>query len=1080
MASHDVLKGGNFAGLPGGSCHDPIITLKSIIHDADINKNPLWILSQDISKAFDLVDLTMLRFALERIRFPASAVKFILSLFTKRTNRVFTAHGSTPAYRVRIGIDQGEVISPLLWVIYIDPLLTVLKHEMMDPYVLSTLSLIDSPNLSPDLMINNLVFIDDSTLISSSKAGMEFMLSITEEFYQINNTSANHNKYVLITNSLPLTSNSTLSPITFNLDLSSLNSVPSITITPISMTTSFHFLGVWFNIKSSRDFVKKQLKRECCSFAATICPAKLSSKQVVYLHNAVLILKLEYRMQVTHLSESDCHLITRSIRSVVKHKANFSRSLPNPILFLSQALGLINLFAHQLQCHITNLFLMANSSSVFIQSLFIYRLCLIQYNFLIPISPLLIKDWSIWSSLFSFKKDYIACTIALLTSTPFRLLHIQLSKFPNLSLLDGRLVTPQGSHLISWKAYYDNLVGRRGPGRIPFWYKDIQQVTTIPDSNNRLLDRFIITHTNDPSFYELASCLSSPPTTKNWIVTLDDYGSPIFGKQLLVQASRGTCSIVHWISPECESSPGDLIRLSPCPGCAAHTPLPPSKKQNADLTLCTPTISLQHSLILPTTNERIRRTTSEMTYPFTWADIEDGVRLYYSRLDFDFTSPSTDTVVALATPVTIESSAAAVFANSPLVVSSDSRYIFFTNGSLINLGAPDVSMGWSWMQIVPDAGFPNSIATYAHGLIRDNPSSSRAEAAAIYAVLTISPRDSEVTIYTDSQTAIDGLRSCSSYVYSNSRLYYKTTNFELWAIIERTILSKNLTVLPVKVKAHSGNYLNDFADSLANTAHSASSSILISGMDLASAHDFVLIYDNDVVCESNPRHLLRQYYQTQLMRDLLNLTRFHFTSLLLSNIDYIVDWELTWFTLNFKPSHDASFTPEHASRHLTFKFKLFLDDLPTLEKLKRTRLDLYMDELTCRSCIDRMEDLMHLFMCKNRRLPMQQILQSYQNHLISKILEAGNLADIDPTPFIVKLTSLSCWSFSSTNWSSYALVRGCLPKLFIDLFVDLSIPRISAIKVIGLSLLFITILFKSSENEFGIRVLMRKVDGKTR
>ncbi|EXX58863.1 ribonuclease HI [Rhizophagus irregularis DAOM 181602=DAOM 197198] len=313
--------------------------------------------------------------------------------------------------------------------------------------------------------------------------------------------------------------------------------------------------------------------------------------------------------------------------------------------------------------------------------------------------------------------------------------------------------------------------------------------------------------------------------------------------------SRGTCSIVHWISPDCNSSPGDLIRLSPCPGCAAHSPLPPSKKRNADLTLCTPTVSLQHSLILPTNNERIRRNTSEVTSPLTWADIEDVVRLYYSRLDFDSDPLSADTVVASVPPVTIESSAAAVFANSLLVISC---YIFFTDRSLVSLGIPDVSMGWSWMQIVSDAGFPNSIATYAYGLIRNNPSSSRAEAAAIYAVLTISPHDSEVTIYTDSQTAIDGLRSCSSFVYSNSCLYYKTTNFELWAIIERTILSKNLTVLPIKVKAHSGNYLNDFADSLANTAHTASSSIWISGMDLAFAHDFVLIYDNDVVCESNP------------------------------------------------------------------------------------------------------------------------------------------------------------------------------------------------------------------------------------
>ncbi|CAB4416344.1 unnamed protein product [Rhizophagus irregularis] len=93
--------------------------------------------------------------------------------------------------------------------------------------------------------------------------------------------------------------------------------------------------------------------------------------------------------------------------------------------------------------------------------------------------------------------------------------------------------------------------------------------------------------------------------------------------------------------------------------------------------------------------------------------------------------------------------------------------------------------------------------------------------------------------------------------------------------------------------------------------------------------------------------------------------------LLTSTTNYVVNWDFTWFTLKFLPSHDASFTQDHASRHHTFKFKLFLDNLPTLEKL-------YMDELTCCSCIDRMEDLMHLFMCKRQRMPMLQILQSYQ------------------------------------------------------------------------------------------------------
>ncbi|GBB92777.1 hypothetical protein RclHR1_20540002 [Rhizophagus clarus] len=114
LAAHNVLKGGNFAGLPEGTCRDPIITLESIIHDANHNNSPLWIISQDISKAFDSVNLTMSKFALERIRLPASVITLILSFFMNRSNQVFTAYGKTSSYRVHIGIDQGEVISPLL------------------------------------------------------------------------------------------------------------------------------------------------------------------------------------------------------------------------------------------------------------------------------------------------------------------------------------------------------------------------------------------------------------------------------------------------------------------------------------------------------------------------------------------------------------------------------------------------------------------------------------------------------------------------------------------------------------------------------------------------------------------------------------------------------------------------------------------------------------------------------------------------------------------------------------------------------------------------------------------------------
>ncbi|GBC00229.1 hypothetical protein RclHR1_37960001 [Rhizophagus clarus] len=113
-------------------------------------------------------------------------------------------------------------------------------------------------------------------------------------------------------------------------------------------------------------------------------------------------------------------------------------------------------------------------------------------------------------------------------------------------------------------------------------------------------------------------------------------------------------------------------------------------------------------------------------------------------------------------------------------------------------------------------------------------------------------------------------------------------------------------------------------------------------------------------------------------------------------------------SLNFSPVHDTSFRAYHASRHYTFKFKLFLDDLSLLEKLKITRPDLYIDLLTCRSCRMHKENLMHFILCAKCRAIMHQILQAYQNYLLSKLREAGELADMDPTPMLQKLSLLTC------------------------------------------------------------------------
>ncbi|CAB4435485.1 unnamed protein product [Rhizophagus irregularis] len=248
LATYHVLQGHNFAGLPGSSVNTPINVLDGIIksHRLSRSSQELWILSQDISKAFDSIDLRMLRLAFSRLRFPDNLSNFIISLFTNRKNRIFTPYGPTSFYNVLIGIDQGEVISPLLWTIYFDPLLTELSESAISPYLWSShiptniLALNNEERHNLVVPITQLTYMDDSTLFSSSLDGLQQLLSIARDFYFLNNITANFSKYELVS------SLSTSSPITFSLisEFPSLVDNVDFQLTLLKLSSSFRFLGV--------------------------------------------------------------------------------------------------------------------------------------------------------------------------------------------------------------------------------------------------------------------------------------------------------------------------------------------------------------------------------------------------------------------------------------------------------------------------------------------------------------------------------------------------------------------------------------------------------------------------------------------------------------------------------------------------------------------------------------------------------------------------------------------------------------------------------------------------------------------
>ncbi|EXX60620.1 RNA-directed DNA polymerase from mobile element jockey-like [Rhizophagus irregularis DAOM 181602=DAOM 197198] len=128
LMTYNLINENNRAGLMGQSTLQPLQVIQHIIESAYKDKKQLWIGLQDLSKAYDRVNSSLLKLALERLHFPDKITTLLISLFSDRKNNVILPFGLSADYDVIQGIDQGEVISPILWIIYYDPMFSHLSQ----------------------------------------------------------------------------------------------------------------------------------------------------------------------------------------------------------------------------------------------------------------------------------------------------------------------------------------------------------------------------------------------------------------------------------------------------------------------------------------------------------------------------------------------------------------------------------------------------------------------------------------------------------------------------------------------------------------------------------------------------------------------------------------------------------------------------------------------------------------------------------------------------------------------------------------------------------------------------------------
>src|SRR5436305_2203138 len=89
-STHNILQGSNYAGLKNEFTDIPIHLLNSIIEEIRDNNDKLWIIFQDMTKAFNSIELMPLNKAMERIKISEIMREFIIDLFNNRQIRIIT------------------------------------------------------------------------------------------------------------------------------------------------------------------------------------------------------------------------------------------------------------------------------------------------------------------------------------------------------------------------------------------------------------------------------------------------------------------------------------------------------------------------------------------------------------------------------------------------------------------------------------------------------------------------------------------------------------------------------------------------------------------------------------------------------------------------------------------------------------------------------------------------------------------------------------------------------------------------------------------------------------------------------
>jgi len=175
----------------GRGCLGQIFSLTAIVH-IKLRKilkkhGKLYALFIDIKRAFDSISHTKLWRKLHGLGVSSRVINTLRSLYDNAKICVRTQQGNTKFYSITQGVLQEEILSPLLFALFISDIDKFLDNKGCTPV-----------SLGGNNALHLLMLADDNVTLSESRAGLQFKINCLKEYFAINDLEINLGKTKVI------------------------------------------------------------------------------------------------------------------------------------------------------------------------------------------------------------------------------------------------------------------------------------------------------------------------------------------------------------------------------------------------------------------------------------------------------------------------------------------------------------------------------------------------------------------------------------------------------------------------------------------------------------------------------------------------------------------------------------------------------------------------------------------------------------------------------------------------------------------------------------------------------------------